>query len=63
MFLFLAELLKSNGSIIPTPNTNILHLLIGIPYGLVYSPRYFAQLNIYMSSYYLGYYIVATSFL
>ena len=45
MFLFLAELLKSNGSIIPTPNTNILHLLIGIPYGLVYSPRYFAQLN------------------
>ena len=41
----------------------IFHLLIGIPYGLVYSPRYFRQLNTYISSYYLGYYIVTTVFL
>ncbi len=41
----------------------IIHLLIGIPYGLLFSPRYFPQINTYLSSTYNMYYIVVTAFL
>jgi hypothetical protein len=41
----------------------ILHVLIGIPYGLMFSPRYFPLLDTYMSSNYLVSYIITTIFL
>ena len=41
----------------------ILNLVHGIPYGLLYSPRYISSLNTYLSSIYLTYYIGLSSFL
>jgi hypothetical protein len=41
----------------------ILHLLHGIPFGPLFSPRYFPHINTYISSMYLMYYPLMTSFL
>ncbi len=42
---------------------NILNLILNIPYGLLYSPRYFSKMNTYLSSLYLMYSSCATVFL
>ena len=42
---------------------NILNLIHNIPYGLLYSPRYFSRMNTYLSSLFLIYYVPATVFL
>jgi len=39
---------------------NVLHLTLGIPYGLVLTPRYFPEVNTYLSSIYNIFYGVAT---
>jgi hypothetical protein len=41
----------------------IIHLVHGIPYGLLFSPRYFPQINTYVSSTYLIYYQTMSRFI
>ena len=41
----------------------IVHLIHGIPFGLVFSPRYFPRINTYVSSIYLIYYVNISSIL
>jgi hypothetical protein len=43
--------------------TNVLHLTLGIPYGLLRTPRYFPQMDTYFSSIYLIFYGVASNLL
>lgn len=41
----------------------IIHCIQTVPYGFVFSPRYFPQINTYLSSVYFMYYIPVSSFL
>jgi hypothetical protein len=36
--------------------TNVIHLALGIPYGLLLAPRYFPEVNTYLSTIYLMFY-------
>jgi hypothetical protein len=43
--------------------TNVIHLSLGIPYGLLRAPRYFPEMNTHFSSIYIIFYNVATALL